>query len=109
ESKKRTETVVGQVTPSVAELKQLNFLLQKSHTNISKWFYNKSFNDVEFRDELETIIQKDFHEQQRKLTVLSQGWSASEKEQLNMIFKRIETLFSVYKNEIMGQLSSTEA
>ena len=31
ESKKRTETVVSQVAPSVAALKELNLLLQRSH------------------------------------------------------------------------------
>jgi methyl-accepting chemotaxis protein len=33
----------------------------------------------------------------------------SEKDQLRVIFNRIETLFKVYKNEITGQLTSTEA
>ena len=109
ESKKRTETVVSQVTPSVAELKQLNFLLQKSHTNISKWFYNKSFNDVEFREELITIIQRDYVAQKIRLQTLSQNWGTKEKKDLDIIFNRIEILFKVYQNEIMNQLSSTEA
>ena len=60
DSKTRTETVVSQITPSVADLKEINLLLQRSHTDISKWFYNKSFNDVEFRTELERIIKKDY-------------------------------------------------
>lgn len=59
-SKRRTETVVGQVAPSVAELKELNLLLQRSHTNVSKWYYNKSFNDIEFRDELRNIISSEY-------------------------------------------------
>jgi len=109
DSKKRTDTVVGQVTPSVAALKELNLLLQRSHTNISKWFYNKSFNDVEFRDELANIIQKEYPKQKKDLLKLSQKWDAKEKEELRIIFGRIETLFKVYQNEIMGQLSSTEA
>ena len=108
-SKSQTETVVGQVTPSVAELKQLNFLLQKSHTNISKWFYNKSFNDVEFREELINIMDKDYDAQKKRLQELSRKWTVSEKDQLRVIFNRIETLFKVYKNEITGQLTSTEA
>jgi serine phosphatase RsbU (regulator of sigma subunit)/HAMP domain-containing protein len=109
DSKKRTETVVSQVTPSVAELKQLNFLLQKSHTNISKWFYNKSFNDVEFREELIAIIQRDYVTQKIKLQTLSQNWGKDEKKDMDIIFKRIEVLFKAYQNEIINQLSSTEA
>jgi len=108
-SKKRTETVVGQVTPSVAELKELNLLLQRSHTNISKWFYIKSFNDVEFRDELKNIIQVEYPKQKKSLLKLSLNWNMAEKEQLKLIFNRVETLFKVYQNEIMDQLSTTEA
>jgi serine phosphatase RsbU (regulator of sigma subunit)/HAMP domain-containing protein len=109
DSKKQTETVVGQVTPSVAELKELNLLLQRSHTNVSKWFYNKSFNDIEFRDELKNIIRKEYPEQKKLLLALSQTWSVDEKTQLRVIFGRVETLFKVYQNEIIGQLNSAEA
>jgi hypothetical protein len=60
DSKRRTENVMEQVTPSVAELKELNLLLQRSHTDASKWFYNKSFNDIQFREELKNIISKEY-------------------------------------------------
>lgn len=109
DSKKQTETVVGQVTPSVAELKELNLLLQRSHTNVSKWFYNKSFNDIEFRDELKNIIRVEYPEKKKLLLALSLTWSADEKTQLRVIFGRVETLFKVYQNEIIGQLNSAEA
>lgn len=109
DSKRRTETVVGQVTPSVAELKELNLLLQRSHTDISKWFYNKSFNDVEFREELKNIIQTEYPKQKASLSKLSKNWNDEEKRQLRVIFGRVETLFKVYQNEIISQLNSTEA
>jgi serine phosphatase RsbU (regulator of sigma subunit)/HAMP domain-containing protein len=109
DSKRQTETVVGQVTPSVAELKELNLLLQRSHTNVSKWFYNRSFNDIEFRDELKNIIRVEYPEKKKLLQALSQTWSADEKTQLRVIFGRVETLFKVYQNEIIGQLNSAEA
>ncbi len=109
DSKQRTETVVGQVTPSVAALTELNLLLQRSHTNISKWFYNKSFNDVEFRDELKNIISLEYPKKREQLVNLSQNWTKDEKEQLKNIFVRIETLFKVYQIEIMGKLISTES
>ncbi len=109
DSKKQTETVVGQVTPSVAELKELNLLLQRSHTNVSKWFYNKSFNDVEFRDELKSIIHNEYPKKKEILNEFSKLWEKDEKEQLKIIFSRIETLFKVYQHEIMDQLSTAEA
>jgi serine phosphatase RsbU (regulator of sigma subunit)/HAMP domain-containing protein len=109
DSKSRTETVVGQVTPSVAALKELNLLLQRSHTDISKWFYNSSFNDVDFRVELQNMIQVEYPKKKKDLTSLAKNWSPEEKKQLRIIFSKIEALFGTYKNEIMGQLSTIEA
>lgn len=109
ESKRRTETVVGEVSPSVAELKELNLMLQRSHTDISKWYYNKSFNEIEFRNELKTIISTDYPKKKKTLEQFSESWSEQEKQQLKVIFHRIESLFNLYKTEIMDQLSTTEA
>jgi len=107
DSKDRTETVVGQVTPSVAELKGLNLLLQRSHTNISKWFFNKSMNDSEFRDELRNTINFDYPKNKQSLIKLSEDWPPEEKEKLKIIFEKVEALFVVYNNDIMSQLLTT--
>jgi serine phosphatase RsbU (regulator of sigma subunit) len=109
DSKSRTETVVGQVTPSVAELKELHLLLQISHTDISKWFYNKSFNDLEFREELQRIIDEEYPRRKRILHAYAGLWTKEEKDNLKIIFQRIEALFRGYRNDIMNQLTSTEA
>ncbi|MBS1652548.1 MAG: SpoIIE family protein phosphatase [Bacteroidetes bacterium] len=109
ESKKRTDLVVGEVTPSVAALTELNLLLQRSHTDISKWFYNKSFSDIDFRIELKSIIEKEYPLKKEELKNLSKNWNTASKEQLQNIFIRIETLFKVYKNEIMNKLQATES
>ncbi|PBQ33344.1 hypothetical protein CNR22_16685 [Sphingobacteriaceae bacterium] len=109
ESKRRTETVVGEVAPSVAELKELNLLLQRSNTDVSKWYYNKSFNDIEFRDELKTIISTEYPKKKAILTKFSEDWLTEEKKKLGVIFLRIESLFKLYETEIIGQLNSTEA
>lgn len=109
DSKTRTETVVSQITPSVADLKEINLLLQRSHTDISKWFYNKSFNDVEFRTELERIIKKDYPTKKNHLIVLSAIWTPNENQKLKVIFNQIEALFVIYKEDIMQQLSTADA
>lgn len=108
DSKRRTETVVGQVTPSVAELKELNLLLQRSQTDISKWYYNKSVNDKGFRDDLIRILKTEFPARRAKLSEFSRLWSSQEKEQLKVIFIRIERLFDTYQHEIMDQLKTLE-
>ena len=109
DSKTRTEIVVSQITPSVADLKEINLLLQRSHTDISKWFYNKSFNDVEFRTELERIIKKDYPTKKNHLIVLSAIWTPNENQKLKVIFNQIESLFVVYEEDIMQQLSTADA
>lgn len=109
DSKTRTETVVSQITPSVADLKEINLLLQRSHTDISKWFYNKSFNDVEFRTELKRIIKKDYPTKKNHLIVLSAIWTPNENQKLKVIFNQIESLFVVYEEDIMQQLSTADA
>ena len=109
DSKTRTETVVSQITPSVADLKEINLLLQRSHTDISKWFYNKSFNDVEFRKEIKRIIEKDYPTKKNHLLVLSAIWTPNENQKLKVLFNQIESLFVIYQEEIMDQLSTADA
>ncbi len=109
DSKTRTENVVSQITPSVADLKEINLLLQRSHTDISKWYFNKSFNDVEFRTELERIIKKDYKTKKNHLIVLSAIWTPNENQKLKIIFNQIEALFLIYEEDIMQQLSTPEA
>ena len=109
DSKTRTENVVSQITPSVADLKEINLLLQRSHTDISKWFYNKSFNDVEFRKEIKRIIEKDYPTKKNHLIVLSAIWTPNENQKLKVLFNQIEALFVIYKEDIMQQLSTADA
>ena len=109
DSKTRTETVVSQITPSVADLKEINLLLQRSHTDISKWFYNKSFNDVEFRKEIKRIIEKDYPTKKNHLIVLSAIWTPNENQKLKVLFNQIEALFVIYEEDIMQQLSTADA
>lgn len=109
DSKRRTETVVRKVAPSVAELKELNLILQRSHTDISKWYFNSSFNDIDFRNELENIIKVEYPEKKQILTSYSEEWTKEEKEQMEVIFKKIEALFRQYQSDIMDMLSTPAA
>jgi serine phosphatase RsbU (regulator of sigma subunit)/HAMP domain-containing protein len=109
ESKHRTETVVDQVAPSVNELKEFNFLLQRSQTLISKWYLNKSFNDLDFREELKRLIAKDYPQKKVVLLELTKQWEADDLKKLQGIFLNADSLFSIYQNEIMNKLNSIEA
>ncbi|HQQ93585.1 MAG TPA: SpoIIE family protein phosphatase [Bacteroidia bacterium] len=109
DSKYKTETMVGQVTPSVTELKELNLMLQRSHTDISKWIYNKSLNDQQFRDELRNIIKSEYPKKREVLNTFARNWTEPEKNQLKGIFNKVDTLFQEFEEEIMLPLNSLEA
>jgi serine phosphatase RsbU (regulator of sigma subunit)/HAMP domain-containing protein len=109
ESKKKTDLVVGQVTASVDELKEFNFILQKSQTLISKWYFNKDPNDVIFRQDLRKLITEDYPKIKNKLIELSKYWAQEEKDDLRNILSKTEGLFQLYQQDIMNPLNSMEA
>jgi len=109
QSKQRTESVVGQVTPSVSSLKQFNFLLQKSQTLISKWKYNQSGNDDPSKIELRNLISKEYPNIKKEINALSIDWTYDEKEKIKTIITSSEALFKLYQEDIMNPLNSWES
>lgn len=112
ESKRKTEEVIGQVAPSIAALKEYNFLLQRSQTLISKWYYSKSVND-EGRAELQKLIQYDYDQKKKELYELSKNWKGTkgteELKSFRQIISKTEALFMTYQQDIMTPLSSLES
>ncbi|HRG01486.1 MAG TPA: SpoIIE family protein phosphatase [Bacteroidia bacterium] len=108
-SKQQTDSVVGQVTPSVSALKEYNFILQKSQTLISKWFYVQSPNDDPAKTELRNLISKDYPHIKAEINALSNDWSKEEKEKAKSIIAFSDGLFRLYQEEIMTPLNSWES
>ncbi len=108
-SKQQTNSVVGQVTPSVSALKEYNFILQKSQTLISKWYYNQSGNDDPSKTELRNLISKDYPHIKAKLNSLSNDWKKEEKAKARSIIQFSDGLFKLYQEEIMTPLNSWES
>jgi serine phosphatase RsbU (regulator of sigma subunit) len=108
-SKQQTDSVVGQVTPSVSALKEYNFVLQKSQTLISKWYYLQSANDDPAKTELRNLISKDYPHIKKEIHSLSQDWSMEEKEKAKSIILFSDGLFRLYQEEIMTPLNSWES
>lgn len=107
-SKSKTETVVDQVAPSVAELKEFNFLLQRSQTLISKWYYSKNVND-QGREELHKLITVDYPEKKSSIREFSKNWSTEEVKVWSDIKNKTEALFFTYQQDIMTPLNSLES
>ena len=108
-SKQSTESVVGQVTPSVSSLKEFNFILQKSQTLISKWYYNQSGNDDPSKTELRNLINKDYPHIKTEINSLSKDWTKEEKAKAKTIIQYSDGLFRLYQEEIMTPLNSWES
>jgi serine phosphatase RsbU (regulator of sigma subunit)/HAMP domain-containing protein len=109
DSKHKTDEVVGQLAPSVAELKELNLLIQRSGTDITQWMFNSSTSsDIAFREDLKRIIEKEYPLQKKELQDLSESWNEEEKKKIKGIFLRIESIFRLYKVDIMSQLTQSE-
>ena len=108
-SKQQTDSVVGQVTPSVSALKEYNFILQKSQTLISKWYYLQSANDDPAKTELRNLISKDYPHIKAEINSLSNDWTKEEKEKAKSIIQFSDGLFKLYQEEIMTPLNSWES
>ena len=65
DSKRKTDEVVGQLAPSVAELKELNLMIQRSGTDITQWMFNSSASDISFREDLDEIISTEYPQQKK--------------------------------------------
>lgn len=109
DSKSKTATVVGQVAPSVAALKEFNFLLQRSQTLISKWYYSKNVNDPG-REELHKLITVDYPAKKAEIREFSKNWTDNtELQSWNEIKYKTEELFFTYQQDIMTPLNSLDA
>ena len=108
DSKKKTTVVVDQVAPSVAELKEFNFLLQRSQTLISKWYYSKNVNDGG-RDELNKLITADYPERRNNLRELAKSWTKDEAIIFRSIMTKTDALFFTYQQDIMIPLNSLDS
>ncbi len=108
-SKQQTDSVVGQVTPSVSALKEFNFILQKSQTLISKWYYNQTPNDDPSKTELRNLISKDYPHIKGEINTLSNDWTKEEKAKAKTIIQFSDGLFKQYQEEIMTPLNSWES
>jgi serine phosphatase RsbU (regulator of sigma subunit) len=104
DSKKKTDEVVNQITPSVAALEEFNILLGNSHYLITKWKYWPSADYDAFKDSLRHLISKDFPELKIGLDSLKTHWEKSSQLKLDSITQETDNLFKDYQSNIMSQL-----
>jgi serine phosphatase RsbU (regulator of sigma subunit) len=108
-SKQQTNSVVSQVTPSISALKEYNFILQKSQTLISRWYFKQSADDDLSKTELRKLIKTDYPKIRSEIKLLSADWTEEEKSKVKSIFRFSDKLFNLYQEEIMTPLNSWES
>ncbi len=106
ESRTKTEKVTRIFNPSVASLKDLNYLLIRSKLLITKWFYIQVGNDALDKKELKSLINDDYPTLKERIKGHSVNWNKQEQLDIDSIFLSTEQMFSSYKQDIMDQLNS---
>ena len=76
---------------------------------MAKWYYIQSKNDEPFKNELRSLIDRDYPNIKTKIHSLSSDWTPSEKEKFSNIEKFSDGIFNVYKTEVMSMLSTWES
>ncbi|MGQ0827193.1 MAG: SpoIIE family protein phosphatase [Bacteroidota bacterium] len=106
DSRKKTDQVTEIYNPSVASLKELDYLLIRSKFLITKWFYVQTGNDAMDKKALRTLIKEEYPELKRKIKKYSGNWNKDEQENIDAILSLVEQMFESYQNDIMDQLNS---
>lgn len=106
DSRKKTDQVTEIYNPSVASLKELDYLLIRSKFLITKWFYVQTGDDAIDKKALRTLIKEEYPELKQKIKKYSGNWSPNEQESIDAILSLIEQMFQSYQADVMDQLNS---
>lgn len=106
DSRKKTDQVTEIYNPSVASLKELNFLLIRSKFLITKWFYVQTGNDAIDKKALRVLIKDEYPTLKAKIKAYSANWNKEEQESIEGILALIEQMFKSYDEDVMQTLNS---
>lgn len=109
ESRKKTDKVTRIYNPSVATLKELNYLLIRSKLLITKWFYVQTGNEEPDKNSLRALIAEDYPTLKMKIKRYSQNWKTGERRNIDSIFVLTEQMFYSYQEDVMTPLNSFAA
>lgn len=106
DSRKKTDQVTGVFNPSVAVLKELDNLLNRSKLLITKWYYVQSGNDALDKKALRKILKSEYPTLKTKIKELSVNWNKDEQESVDAVIALIDQMFKSYEEDIMQKLVS---
>ncbi|MCW3102375.1 MAG: hypothetical protein JWO09_815 [Bacteroidetes bacterium] len=106
ESRKKTDQVTEIYNPSVATLKELDNLLNRSKLLITKWFYVQTGDDAAHKKALRVLLDQEYPSVKEKIKKYSVNWNKDEQESIESILALIERMFKSYKEDVMATLNS---
>ena len=109
DSRKKSDQVTEIYNPSVATLKELDNLLNRSRLLINKWYYVQTGNDVAEKIALRHILREEYPDLKEKIKKLSHNWNKDEQDGIDAILSLVEQMFKSYQDDVMDKLNSFEA
>lgn len=106
DSRKKTDQVTEIFNPSVATLKELDNLLNRSKLLITKWYYVQTGDDAADKKALRTILHDEYPALKKKITTYSVNWNKDEQDSIDAILALIEQMFKSYQEDVMDKLNS---
>lgn len=109
DSRKKTDQVTTIYNPSVAILKDLDNLLNRSKLLITKWYYVQTGDDHVDKAALRKLLKIEYPFLKEKLKLIAFNWNPEEQERIKIILSLVEVMFESYQNDVMLKLNSFEA
>jgi serine phosphatase RsbU (regulator of sigma subunit) len=106
DSRKKTDQVTEIYNPSVASLKELDNLLNRSKLLITKWFYVQTGDDAADKKALRYLLNNEYPTVKQKIKTYSVNWNKDEQESIEGILALVEKMFRSYKEDVMATLNS---
>jgi len=109
DSRKKTDQVTEIFNPSVATLKELDNLLNRSKLLITKWYYVTTGNDAVDKKALRKLLKDEYPLLKKKIHQYSVTWNQAEQESVEAILALVDQMFLSYQEDIMAKLNSFDS
>ena len=109
ESREKTDQVTSVYNPSVAALKDLENLVNRSKLLITKWYYVQTGENNVDKAALNKLLNEEYPALKARIKKYALHWSHEEQESIDIILSMIEVMFESYHNDVMQKLNSFEA
>ncbi|HET8962727.1 MAG TPA: HAMP domain-containing protein, partial [Chitinophagales bacterium] len=109
ESREKTDQVTSVYNPSVAVLKDLDNLVNRSKLLITKWYYVQTGENNVDKVTLYQLLNIEYPALKKRVKKYAQHWSPEEQESIDIILSLIDVMFESYRQDVMEKLNSFEA